>query len=422
MKRFTKLTILAILCLPVALSVVAQDTEQSNKPKVEFSGFFRFDYWLDTYKNAEALDGLFLLYPLAPSYDLNGNDINAVPALNGLAMGTRLRTNITMPKIFNAKSSILVEADFTGMSSMVHFRFRHGFAKLAWENGSELNVGLTWHPMFVAEVFPYVASLNTGAPFQSFNRSPQITFKQQFGSSFKVILSALTQSDYKNYGPEGTTTQYLRNGIIPNLHGQIQLNLSTITAGAAIDFKSLMPRTLTVSSINPNNTFVTSERVNSLSGMVYLKLQTGLLTAKLKGMYGQNLADHLMLGGYAVSTFNPVDGHETYVPFNHLFGQVNVTYGKKFMPGIFAGYAKNLGTNGEVHNDVTKLYGRGLNIDYLYRVSPNFTYRNERLAIMGEVEYTFASTGTNNLFDKAKVINTESSANARFLIMIQYDF
>ncbi len=422
MKPFTKLTFLAVLILAVSQLVIAQETDSQNKPKVEFSGFFRFDYWLETYKNVEALDGLLALYPLAPMYDSDGNDINATPSLNGLAMGTRLRTNITMPKLFNAKSSIFVEADFTGMSSTVHFRFRHGYAKLAWDNGSELSVGLTWHPMFVTEVFPYVASLNTGAPFQSFNRSPQITFKQQLGSNVKVILSALTQSDYKSYGPEGATTKYLRNGIIPNLHGQVQLTFNPITAGAAIDFKSLMPRTFTISSINPNNSYTTSERINSLSVMVYLKLQTGLLTAKLKGMYGQNMADHLMLGGYAVATYNPVSGHETYVPFNHIFGQVNITYGKKYMPGIFAGYAKNLGANGDVYNNAAILYGRGLNVDYLYRVSPSFTYRNDRLAVVGEVEYTFASTGTNNMFDRGKVINSESSANARFLIMIQYDF
>lgn len=422
MKHFFYLIVLAFILLPGTQIALAQDAEEPQKPKAEFSGFFRLDYWFDTRQNVEVLDGLFLFWPLPPSLDANQEDINASPGLNSVAMGTRLRTNITMPKIFNAKSSILVEVDFTGMSSMVHFRFRHGMAKLVWDSGTELNAGLTWHPMFVTEVFPYVASLNTGAPFQSFNRSPQLTLKQNLSSNFRIITSVLTQSDYKNFGPEGSTTAYLRQSLIPNLHAQIQYLSKPVTAGIAVDYKSLMPRRFTTSTTLPATNYVTRERINSLSGMAYLKIQTGMLTTKLKGMYGQNLADHLMLGGYTVSSFDPTTGKETYTNFNHIFGQLNITYGKDLMPGIFVGYAKNLGTSHEVVNDNTKLYGRGLNIDYLYRITPNFTYRNDRLAIVGEVEYTFASAGTNNMLDKGKVTNTKDAANTRFLIMIQYDF
>jgi hypothetical protein len=264
--------------------------------------------------------------------------------------------------------------------------------------------------------------LNTGAPFQSFDRSPQVTLKQNLGSNFKLIASALTQSDYKNFGPDGTTTAYLRQSIIPNLHAQIQYLSKPVTAGLAIDYKSLMPRRFTTSTTVPVTNYVTRERINGLSGMAYLKIQTGLLTTKLKGMYGQNLADHLMLGGYTVSSFDPTTGKETYTPFNHVFGQLNITYGKDIMPGIFVGYAKNLGTVNDVVNDNTKLYGRGLNIDYLYRITPNITYRKDRLSIMGEVEYTFASSGSNDMLNKGLVINTKSAANTRFLVMIQYDF
>ncbi len=416
-----QLFILNIFVLFPIITLGAQDTTLIKKPKAEFSGFFRFDYWLDSRQNVEGLDGLLVLYPKPPVLDANGEDINAVPSLNGLAMGTRLRSTIEMPKIFNAKSKVFVEVDFTGTNNtQVHIRFRHGYTRLTWDSGTELDVGLTWHPMFVTEVFPYVAALNTGSPFQSFNRSPQITIKQNLTPSLKVILSALTQSDYKGYGPDGYSTTYLRNGVVPNLHAQFQMNLNSIIAGLAVDFKSLKPKLYTTSLLDSVSIYVTNERVNSLTSMAYLKIQGRMLTAKFKGMYGQNMGDHLMFGGYTVSSIDSLTGNEKYTPLNHLFLHANITYGKQAIPGIFVGYAKNLGASDNVVGNV--LYGRGYNVDYAYRIAPSFTYRNGNLSIMTELEYTFAATGINDNTNKAKVINAKNASNFRALIMIQYDF
>lgn len=422
MKR--TLSILLVLLFAGFNLAFAQDTTELKKPKVEFSGFLRLDYWADTRLNNEALDGLFIFYPLPEKLDANGKDINAVGGLNFLAMATRLRTNITMPKVFNAKPSVLIEADFTGLSNNVHMRFRHALAKFSWESGSELNLGLTWHPMFVSEVFPHVASLNTGAPFQSFYRSPQITFKQSITPSFKIILSAITQSDNRNVGPDAPTgsSKLLRHSMIPNLHAQLQYANGPITLGLAADYKNLRPL-LSVKSLTqtPAPEYVTNERIIGLSYMGYFKYQSGLLTAKLKGMYGQNLGEHLLLGGYAVTSIDSLTGIQKYTPVNHIFGHVNITYGKTFMPGIFMGYAKNLGASKNVLDD-KRVYGRGMDIEYLYRVAPNVTFRNKNLSIMSEVEYTVAATGQIEVSNRAKVVNAKETANTRFLVMIQYDF
>jgi hypothetical protein len=416
-----QLIFLCIFVLFPYITISAQDTTLVKKPKAEFSGFFRFDYWFDSRQNVDGLDGLLVLYPKPPELDANGEDINAAPSLNGLAMGTRLRSTIEMPKIFNAKSKVFVEVDFTGTNNtQVHFRFRHGYTRLTWDSGTELDVGLTWHPMFVTEVFPYVAALNTGSPFQSFNRSPQITVKQNLTSSLKVILSALTQSDYKGYGPDGYSSIYLRNGVVPNLHAQLQLNVNSITAGIAVDFKSLKPKLYTTSLIDSVSKYITKERVNSLTSMAYLKIQGRMLTAKFKGMYGQNMGDHLMFGGYTISRIDSLTGNEKYISLNHIFLHANITYGKKVMPGIFVGYAKNLGASDNVVGNI--LYGRGYDVDFAFRVAPSFTYRKENLSIMTELEYTLAATGINDNTNKAKIIDAKNASNIRALIMIQYDF
>lgn len=406
-----------------------QDSPPADKPKAEFSGFFRAEAWYDTRQVPDMLDGLFHLFPLPRNLDANGNDINAQPSLNASVLATRLRTNISMPKLFNAKSSILVEIDFTGMHTMAHVRFRHGLARLVWEQGTELMLGQTWHPMFVTEVFPHVAGLSTGAPFQSFNRSPQVTIRQSLGGGLRGIVSVITHGDFKSYGYNGQTGNIgyssipLRQGVVPNLHAQLQYTGRAVTLGVALDFKSIKPRLSTSPPVVGSTTkYITNERLNGLSGMVYLRVQSGLLTSRLKGMYGQNLADHLMLGGYAVSTFDSITGRETYTPLSHVFGYLNITYGKTFMPGLFVGYAKNLGAASEVVEDVNRLYGRGVEIDYLFRVSPNFTYRSDRLTLIVEVEHTYGSFGTNDMTNKAIVVNATDVANTRFHIVAQWDF
>lgn len=427
-----KTIVILFTTLIVYLNASASTTDsiKVSKVKAEFSGFFRGDYWIDSRQVVDAVDGLFLLYPKSPDYDYNGKDINAAANVNCLAMATRIRTNVKMPDLFKAKSNIMIEADFTGLSTsgtstIVAPRLRHAYTKFQWENSSLL-FGLTWHPLFVQDVFPSVASLNTGAPFQSFNRSPQITFQQKLINGLTLSVSAINQSDSKSSGPIAEPGQYsstyLRNGLVPNLNTTLQLVNGPITIGGAFDFKSLRPRQFATSLEYPDRKYITTERINSYTYMLYAKYQASKFTIKAKGMLGQNLFEHLMLGGYAVRTLDSLSGKETYTPTNHLFLFGNITYGKEFQVGLFVGYAKNLGTNDNFISPKERIYARGMDIAYLYRISPVFTYVNDRFQISTEVEYTAAAYGKIDNLDKGKVTNTKISDNYRFLVVVQYSF
>ena len=72
-----KLYLILLVSTLVSSAYALTDTTVVTKPKADFSGFFRFEYWYDTRQNVEAIDGLFLLYPKAPSLDANGEDILA---------------------------------------------------------------------------------------------------------------------------------------------------------------------------------------------------------------------------------------------------------------------------------------------------------------------------------------------------------
>ena len=418
------LYILPFFLFSIQLKANNADTVKVEKEIIEFSGFFRFDYWYDSRQVVDAVDGLFLMYPKKPDYDTDGRDINAAPNVNALAMATRIRANMKMPDLFKAKSNIFIETDFTGLSNIVNVRLRHAYAKFQWEKSSLL-VGLTWHPLFINDVFPNVASLNTGAPFQSFNRSPQVTYLQKLGGKFTLSLSAINQSDSRSLGPipspNDASSSYLRNGLVPNLNSCLQFSNGKITLGTAIDYKSLRPRLYTSSIIPPIEKHVTKERVNSFTKMVYFKYQEGKFTLRAKGMLGQNLTEHLMLGGYAITNLDSITGKESYSPLNHTFVFGNITYGKDVQVSLFVGYAKN---NGASKNLVSNslIYARGSDIDKLFRVSPSITYTKNKFQISGELEYTAASYGDIDLNDKGKVKNTKETANTRILMVIQYNF
>ena len=102
------------------------------------------------------------------SKDQNGDDKNAVPNLNILAVQTRLKGTITGPDAFGAKTGGVIEAAFFGHSNsdVNGFRLRHAFLTLKWTNKTLL-MGQFWHPMFVTDCFPGTVSFNTGMPFST---------------------------------------------------------------------------------------------------------------------------------------------------------------------------------------------------------------------------------------------------------------
>jgi len=368
----------------------AQDRNE-NKVRFDISGFVKSDIFFDSRQNVEALEGLLLIFPKDIELDENGRDINANSSWGMVDIATRVRGKIKGPDVLGAKLTGLVEVDWTGIagkSTTSRVRLRHAYSKLSWEN-TEILFGREWHPMFVKEVYPSVMSLNTGIPFQPFNRSPMLQISHRIGK-LKLIGAAISQSDYLSSGLDGKSNQYIRNSNIPNLHLQLQYKPGNFLLGAALDYKSIMPRTSTESLINENAVFVTNEKVNTYALMGFFKYQSQKLELKAKAIYGQNLSESIMPGGYGVSALDSITGFEEYTPFNHMYTWGNIIYGNKTKFGLFAGYTKNLGTENPIVGDV---YGMALDVDYIYRIAPNISHTFNKLMLAVELEYTVAAYG-----------------------------
>ena len=389
---------------------------------INLSGFVRGDYWYETRQNYGACEELFTLYPKPRKLDSEGNDINAEPVANMTAIATRLRTVVTGPEILGAKSMGYVEADFTSNLGTDGFRFRHAFFKLAWENSSVL-FGRYWHPMFVTDVFPTVMALNTGAPFQVFNRSPQLRFNQKIGK-FRIVSALVYQGDYASFGPseEGITTSadYMKNAGFPEFNLRLEFLSNGNVLGIGGSYKIIQPQMITQ---GVNGTYKTNETVSGSLIMSYLKVTSGKFSYKYRVMLGQNVSEHLLLGGYAVSEYDQARGESEYTPYQHLFMWGNIVYGDQLRVGLFGGFAKNLGTVDPVATGLfATTYARGADIDYSYRIAPHLQYSIKNMDVGVEAEYTTAAYGNINYDNNNIVKNAEEVSNLRVLLTAVYNF
>jgi hypothetical protein len=205
--------------------------------------------------------------------------------------------------------------------------------------------------------------------------------------------------------------------------------------GAGVDFLVLKPRLSTEVTVRDaydtviNNTvmhvdaitkqYKTDAATSAVTVNVLAKLMTKRITLKMAGIYGQNCYAFNLLGGYAVKSItDPVKGTEEYAPVTTGTVWLDVrTNGTRWQPGIFGGFAKNLGTGVEVTGP---FYSRGATIDYLYRISPRIAFQAKKLKIAAELEYTVAAYGTTT--GKGLVSSPHEVGNVRALVGVTYFF
>ncbi|MCK4570077.1 MAG: hypothetical protein KAT76_07290 [Bacteroidales bacterium] len=398
---------IALLFLLYGMQLSAQD-----KPAdwgIRFTGFVNAQAFFDTRQIVEARAGMVSLFPKNAIYDRDGRDINTKAQFNQAAMTTRLRGTITGPDALGAQTMGVIETDFTGSSNTDNngLRLREAFVQLSWKH-FKLMIGQYWHPLYVPEVRPKTIGLNLGAPFHPFARHNQIRFTYKTGS-FRVIAVAASQRDYSNAGPDGRSPKYLRNAVLPNLDLQLQWKPGNHVIGAGIDYKMIQPR-LSV-DFPPAGEFKTDEKVKSLALTAFAKLDFPVLLIKTQLVWGQNLTEFIMLGGYVEKDIDSSSHKITYTPTSQISAWADFsTKAKRFKFGMLAGYAANLGYNGPA---MGAYYGLGQDIAYLYRISPRAEWYSGRFMLGLELEYTVAAYGQADVNGIVK--DTKEFGNLRFL-------
>lgn len=415
------------LCKPSSGRPIMWRPLEDAKVGITPYGYINCETYYDTREIIGSREEHIVILPAPRRPDAFGRDINAHASFHITMIESRVGLRVTGPEWGCIKTSGIIEGDFRGITddTIGSFRIRHAYGKVEWPTGSFI-FGQFWHPLFVVECFPHTVTFAVGAPIEPQARDPQFRVTQRFCRDYEVIFAALSQRDFASPGPRGFSTEYIRNSLTPNFHLQFRryFGEGDNLIGVAGDFKRLVPRVVTDKNVKVH------EHINSFIFEAFAAFTRAPFSVRMKGIYAQNGADQLVLGGYAVSTIDPVTDFRTYTNINAAGGWIDMSYifcCDSMELGLFVGGIKNLGTRHRLFLDPTTgtpiaftLSNISERVDYTVQVFPRYVFRKDPIRFGLEVEFTRAAFGTPDRCGRVR--NTDPVNNVRVLAALYYIF
>ena len=220
MIKSLKIKIITLAMLLTSVASFANDTTKSaaklDPYQFEIYGFVRNDFSFDSRKTLAAVGELFNFIPMDHQLNAIGEDLNNIPSSRFLAIVSRFGFNFKSPSFNGMHITAKIETDFCGAGANYNmFRIRHAYVGLNWKH-HQIIAGQAWHPM-TSELIPSIVSINTGAPFNAFSRTPQLRYNAIIGP-VTLSAAAIYQFQYTSPGPEGSSTKYQVFGGMPEFY------------------------------------------------------------------------------------------------------------------------------------------------------------------------------------------------------------
>ena len=440
----------------------AAENEPKAEPKNHFKlyGFIR-NYF--TYDSRESVSGTGDLFYYLPK-DVNmkdGIDLNDTPSFVYLSLTSRLGVDVTGYQIGNVAFGAKIEGDFySGLSSVDDKKFpdvknwfpantkisgtatarlRQAYATVTWKDlplneeakaSVGLKIGQAWHPM--AADIPHIFSLEAGAPFGPFSRTPLVQMDANLGNHFVLSAAAIWQMQYQSQGPVGASAIYMKYGMTPEVYAAVGVKGKNYLVRAGADLLSIKPR---VFGKVDDVTVRVSDRKTSLLYYIYSQYTKGKFGLKLKSTYGEGGEHMNLMSGYAKVGENP-DGSWEYASLRSSSTWLSMIYGKKWQGVLMLGYTKTLGLADPLEANIaaSDVYfcGNGFsNINQIYRINPQIVYNVGKMNIGLEYQWTAVQYGEYIKDDSdVKYLNNRALAtdglhwigNHRVNMMIKYNF
>ena len=454
-----KKSVLILLTLILTLPAFAEVKEQkaSDAPVKEhlqnhfkFYGFIRNYFVYDSRESVSGTGDLFYYLPKDENIQ-DGIDVNDTPSFRFLALTSRLGVDVSGYYIGNVHFGAKVEGDFySGLSNSsnanVYFpgnskisgtataRLRQAYATITWKDlplGKDdkasvgLKIGQAWHPM--AADHPHLFSLEVGAPFGPFSRTPLVQMDANLGSNWVVSAAAIWQMQYQSTGPVGGSAIYMKYGMTPEMYAALAYKTNGFLLRAGVDVVSIKPRVL---GEVDGKVVKVSDRKTSVLGYLYTQYTYKKFAVKAKTTFGEGGEHMNLMSGYAKIGENP-DGSWNYASMRNSSSWLSLSYGKKWQGVLFLGYVKNLGLAKEVSGPLAKgdvyFCGNGFsNINQMYRINPQVIYNIGKLNVGLEYQWTAVQYGK---YDDGK-LNACALAdkdlhwigNHRVNMMVKYNF
>ena len=413
-----------LIALAVLLTGSAAFAQEEKPAHFKLYGFIRNYIVADTRAVSAGTEDLYFYMP--KGHDMSGTlDLNDGFNWRFVSLTTRLGLDVSGYKWGTMGVSGKVEADFYYLSGSVPtLRLRQAFMKLNWDNSPvALTIGQSWHPM--AADMPHMNNLETGAPFNPFNRSPQLTADVNLGSGFTLTASMLYLNHYLPTGPAGKSKDYYKYGM-PEFYVGVAYKNAKILAKAGLDMVNMRPyRTIADWRVQDGNapTIEVKSMLHTFSPFVFFQFTNGKFQLRAKSILAQSGEHMNLLSGYGVHSFNS-NGTIEYTPMQDWASFVSFQYGKKFQVMGMLGYMKQLGTTKDLcDNNVWMNTSADVHIQQAFRATPTVAWNLGKFTVSLEYNLTAAQFGSGARNERGMFTgDKEWILNHRFICMTKFNF
>ena len=295
----------ALAALTLSVVLLAED---SNVPHFKLYGFVRNYFAYDSRVSTAGTEDLY--YWMPKDIKMVGNtDVNNVSTFRFAALTTRLGVDISGYEFSGYKIGGKIESDFyagiTGVTGTAQLRLRQAYVTVA-KNGRNWKIGQAWHPM--AADLPDIFSLESGAPFGPFSRTPQVQLEWNLSSGLSLTAAALWQMQYTSTGPEGASANYIKYGCTPELYLGLNYKQDKTTLRLGGDVLSIKPRLVSAKGL-------AADRITTWNVFLYGAGSIGDLNLKAKLTYANDGSHFNLIGGYGVAAIDDETGNVSVEDF-----------------------------------------------------------------------------------------------------------
>jgi hypothetical protein len=463
MKKIVITLLASVLALPMSAAEPQTKSEAPVKEHLQnhfkLYGFIRNYFIYDSRESKSGTSDLFYYLPLDQKMNEDKSlDLNDHSSFRFVALTSRVGLDVSGYQMGNVHFGAKFEADFyaglssssnanaskyfpgnTSISGTAQMRLRQAYATIQWKDlplnseqkaSVDMKIGQAWHPM--AADFPHVFSLEVGAPFGPFSRTPLVQMDANLGKNWVISAAALWQMQYNSQGPVGASAIYMKYGMTPELYAAVGYKGKGFLLRAGADLLSIKPR---VYGQHDGVTVKVSDRKTSLLYYIYGQYAKGKFGLKLKSTFGEGGEHMNLMSGYAKVGENP-DGSWEYASLRSSSTWLSMIYGKKWQGVLMLGYVKTLGladpVDGNLLSSNVYFCGNGFsNINQMYRINPQLIYNIGKMNIGLEYQWTSVQYGKYITDDSGnKYLNNRGLAkdglhwvgNHRVNMMIKYNF
>lgn len=421
---------------------VSSFAEEAEKPALKWYGFVRTYFAFDTRESSAGTEDLYFYMPKDRSM-VDGVDMNLVPSFRYAALTSRLGLDLVGVEALGYKLGGKIEADFyagvSGVTGTAQFRLRQAYATIA-KNDRFWKIGQAWHPM--AADLPDIFSLESGAPFGPFSRTPQVNFEWKIAGPWSLTAAAIWQMQYTSTGPKITkqddgnykyvataSADYIKYSCTPEFYLGFNCKGETGLFRVGFDLLSIKPRNYDYDINTGKALKKVSDRLTTWNVFVYGQQRFGEWDAKLKVTFANDGSHFNLVGGYGVSGINE-SGSWNYLPTRTLAGWMTFCRKQKgcnWVPQILLGYSRIFGTADDLIDASliggTAFWGKNNagSANRLFRVQPEILYNLGKLQFGLEYMLTGVQYGKANAA-KQPVTDLHWIFNNRIQGLVKFNF